>query len=54
MANMTESAKRYRLQVPAADESVQKWLAAQINISNSFTEREDETPRLPNNLWKLL
>lgn len=36
MANMTESAKRYRLQVPAADESVQKWLAAQINISNSL------------------
>lgn len=36
MANMTQDAKRYRFQVPAADESVQAWLASQINISSSL------------------
>ena len=43
MANMTQNAKRYRFQVPAADESVQEWLAAQINMSNSLRQliRED-------------
>lgn len=43
MASMTGSAKRYRLQVPAADESVQKWLAEQLNISTSLRQliRED-------------
>lgn len=43
MANMTSSAKRYRFQVPAADESVQEWIAAQINISSSLRQliRED-------------
>lgn len=43
MANMTQNAKRYRFQVPAADESVQEWLSAQINISNSLRQliRED-------------
>lgn len=38
MANMTGSAKRYRLQVPAADESVQRWLAEQLNISSSLRQ----------------
>lgn len=38
MSNMTPTAKRYRLQVPAADESVQKWLAEQINISTSLRQ----------------
>lgn len=38
MANMTQNAKRYRFQVPAADESVQEWLAAQINISTSLRQ----------------
>lgn len=43
MANMTQNAKRYRFQVPAADESVQMWLAGQLNISNSLRQliRED-------------
>ena len=43
MSNMTTTAKRYRLQVPAEDISVQEWIEAQINISTSIRQliRED-------------
>lgn len=38
MSNMTKTAKRYRLQVPAEDISVQEWIEAQINISTSIRQ----------------
>lgn len=38
MSNMTATAKRYRLQVPAEDISVQEWIEAQINISTSIRQ----------------
>lgn len=38
MSNMTATAKRYRLQVPVEDISVQEWIEAQINISTSIRQ----------------